>query len=74
MKNIFAKNKGVFMKNKKVASIQLDPMRETCDINERNNTWNIKAEPNKFDLFKSKATKTRGQSTGENPMQKAKQK
>ncbi|MBL7921466.1 MAG: M1 family metallopeptidase [Bacteroidia bacterium] len=61
-----------FMKNKKVASIQLDPMRETCDINERNNTWNIKAEPNKFDLFKSKAAKTRGQSTGENPMQKAK--
>jgi len=63
-----------FMKNKKVASIILDPMRETCDINERNNTWNIKAEPNKFDLFKSKATKTRGQSTGDNPMQKAKQK
>ena len=60
------------MKNKKVASIILDPMRETCDINERNNSWNIKAEPTKFDLFKAKAAKTRGQSTGDNPMQKAK--
>ena len=60
-----------FLKNKKVSSIQLDPYRETADINERNNTWNIKAEPSKYDLFKAKSSKTRGQSVGENPMQKA---
>lgn len=30
----------VFMKDKEVASIQLDPKRETADINESNNSWN----------------------------------
>jgi hypothetical protein len=59
-----------FLKSKKVASILLDPYRETADINEKNNTWNIKTEPNKFELFKSKAATARGQSTGQNPMQK----
>lgn len=63
-----------FLKTKKVASILLDPYKETADINERNNTWNIKAEPAKFDLYKAKAAAGRGQSTGQNPMQKAKQK
>lgn len=62
-----------FMKNKKVASIQLDPYKETCDINERNNSWNVSVEPSKFEVFKNKAA-VRGQSSGENPMQKAKQK
>jgi hypothetical protein len=62
-----------FLKSKKVASILLDPYKETADINEGNNTWNIKAEPNKFELFKSKTgAAVRGQSTGQNPMQKAK--
>ncbi len=63
-----------FLKNKKVASILLDPYRETADINEKNNTWNLKAEPGKFELFKAKAANGRGQSVGENPMQKAKAK
>lgn len=62
-----------FMKPGKVISIQLDPYRETCDINENNNTWNIMAEPGKFEVFKNK-TIIRGQSKGENPMQKAKSK
>ncbi|MES2681597.1 MAG: M1 family metallopeptidase [Bacteroidota bacterium] len=62
-----------FSKSRKVASILLDPYKETADINEGNNTWNIKAEPNKFDLFKSKTgAAIRGQSTGQNPMQKGK--
>jgi hypothetical protein len=60
-----------FLKNKKLASFQLDPMRETADINEKNNTWNIKTEASKFELFKSKSATVRGQSVGENPMQKA---
>lgn len=59
-----------FMKPKKVASVQLDPYKETCDINEKNNVWNINAEPGKFEVFKNK-TRVRGQSDGENPMQKA---
>jgi hypothetical protein len=65
-----------FLKSKKVAAIQLDPYRETADINEKNNTWNLKAEPNKFEVFKAKTVKRRrnNPSTGENPMQKAKQK
>ncbi|MGZ4044024.1 MAG: M1 family metallopeptidase [Bacteroidia bacterium] len=63
-----------FLKNKKVNSILLDPYKETADINEKNNTWNIKTEPGKFELYKAKASAGRGQSTGANPMQKARQK
>lgn len=64
-----------FLKSKKVASILLDPYRETADINEKNNTWNIKTEPGRFETFKAKTgAAARGQSTGENPMQKARKK
>jgi hypothetical protein len=62
-----------FMKNKKVASILLDPYRETGDIDEKNNAWNVKGEASKFELFKAKANTGRGQSTGGNPMQRAKE-
>lgn len=61
-----------FLKDKKVTSIILDPYRETADINEKNNYWNVKLEPSRFELFKTKAANARGQSVGENPMQKAK--
>ena len=54
----------------KVISILIDPYRETADINEKNNVWNIKLEPSKFDVFKSKSNNVRGQSSGKNPMQK----
>lgn len=64
-----------FMKDKEVASIKLDPMRETADINEGNNTWGATAvEPTRFQLFKQRQGAARGQSTGINPMQKAKEK
>ena len=61
-----------FLKNKEVASVKLDPMRETADINEKNNVWNISAEPSKFQLFKTRAGgNARGASSGlGNPMQK----
>ena len=62
-----------FVKTNKVMSIVLDPMRETADINEKNNVWNLKTEPSMFELFKAKSGSARGQSNGENPMQKAKQ-
>ena len=60
-----------FVKNKEVASIQLDPLRETSDINTSNNSWNKIAEPSRFSLFKQKTNAVRGQSEGINPMQKA---
>ena len=64
-----------FMKDKEVASIKLDPMRETADIDESNNTWgSITAAPSRFQVFKTKQGAARGQSTGINPMQKAKEK
>jgi hypothetical protein len=64
-----------FMKNKEVASIKLDPMRETADINEGNNSWGATtSEPNRFQVFKQKQAAVRGQSTGINPMQKAQEK
>lgn len=63
----------VFVKDKEVAGIKLDPMRETADINEGNNTWGDIPAPSKFQMFKAKQ-QVRGQSSGINPMQKAKEK
>ena len=63
-----------FLKEKEVASIQLDPMRETADINTDNNTWGTIAAPSRFQLFKQKQGSARGQSQGINPMQKSKEK
>lgn len=63
-----------FVKNKEVASIQLDPLRETADIDTGNNSWNKIPEPSKFTIFKQKAGAARGQSQGVNPMQKANEK
>ena len=61
-----------FMKDKEVASIRLDPMRETADIDESNNVWNTMPEPSKFQLFKARTgANARGASTGQgNAMQK----
>jgi hypothetical protein len=60
----------VFLTNKKAVSIKLDPMRETADIDESNNSWPNVAEPSKFTLFKTKSV-GRGQSIGLSPMQAA---
>ena len=62
-----------FMKDKEVASIKLDPMRETADINEGNNTWgSATAEPSRFQVYKQKqGGPARGSTTGPNPMQKS---
>lgn len=60
----------VFMTNKKAVKIQLDPMRETADIDTKNNNWpKVDEEPSKFGIYKAKAGAIRGQSTGLNPMQ-----
>ncbi|HSU51047.1 MAG TPA: M1 family metallopeptidase [Segetibacter sp.] len=64
-----------FMKDKEVGAIQLDPLRETADIDETNNTWGaVKTPPTRFELFKLKQSAGRGQSTGITPMQKAQEK
>jgi hypothetical protein len=57
----------VFLTSKKAVTIQLDPMRETADIDESNNKWPNVAAPSKFALFKSKGF-SRGQSIGLSPM------
>jgi hypothetical protein len=58
-----------FVKDKEVASVKLDPMRETADIDESNNSWGNIAAPSKFQLFKQK--KGVIPAPGINPMQKA---
>jgi len=62
----------VFAKDKEVASIRLDPYRETADIDELNNSWPRQAVPSKFELFRMEAP-ARGTSSGGNPMQRARQ-
>ena len=64
-----------FVKEKKVTGIRIDPLKETADVNENNNSWgNVPQEPSRFQVFKSRQNATRGQSTGINPMQKTKEK
>jgi len=63
----------VYLTNKKAVSIKLDPMRETADIDETNNSWPNVAEPSKFSLFKARNF-GRGQSMGLSPMQNAQNK
>lgn len=60
----------VFVKDKEVTAIRLDPYRETADIDEQNNQWPLKEMPSRFQLYKLKNA-GRGQSTGGNPMQRA---
>jgi hypothetical protein len=62
-----------FAKNKEVASIQIDPYRETADIDEKNNIWPKANTPSRFDVFKAK-TIGRGEGNENNPMQKAQKK
>lgn len=63
------KFKKVFIKDKEVAAIQIDPRRETADIDEYNNNWPVKELPSKFQLFKAAKQPARGASSGGNAMQ-----
>jgi hypothetical protein len=67
-----SKVKKAFLKDKEVASIKLDPMKETADIDESNNSWNTMPEPTRFKVFKQKQNVT--PAPGINPMQKAQEK
>ena len=67
----------VFMKDKEVASVRLDPMRETADIDESNNKWPAVPEPSKFTVFRQQGFGGPGGGGGagtKNPMQNAEQK
>jgi hypothetical protein len=66
----------LFMKDKEVVGIRLDPMKETADINEANGMWPVKEMPSKFQLFKGAAGLSgpgapRNSSGAANAMQKA---
>lgn len=60
----------VFIKDKEVTAIKIDPYRETADIDEGNNMWPVKELPSKFQLFKAAQGPARGASSGGNAMQK----
>jgi hypothetical protein len=59
-----------FSKDKEVASIIIDPYKETADIDLSNNSWPKEIIPSKFDLYKVK-TVGRGEGNENNPMQKS---
>ena len=64
-----------FIKNKEVASVTLDPYKETVDIDEANNSYGDSKpipEPSRFKVFKQKQNPTKA--TNINPMQKAMEK
>jgi hypothetical protein len=61
----------VFIKDKQVASISLDPNKETADINESNSMWPVKEMPSRFQLFSQPAAAGRGQSSVDNSMHRA---
>ncbi len=66
----------LFLTTKKAVSIVLDPMKETADIDESNNTWgNLSAEPSRFAIFKANAANPRNSAaTIKNPMQVSQEK
>ncbi len=59
----------VFVKDKEVTSIVIDPYKETADIDESNNNWPVKELPSRFKVFKKHK-----QAEQLNPMQKARKK
>ena len=60
----------VFVKDKVVDKVKLDPYKELADVDESNNSWPVQEEqPSRFQIFKSHKFPDI-----ENPMQKAKKK
>jgi hypothetical protein len=56
----------IFILDKEIANIILDPHLETADTDRNNNYWPSRIEPTRFQLFKQKERKK------ENTMQRAK--
>lgn len=61
------KFKKVFVKEKEVSGIVIDPFLETADIDPSNNNWPVREMPDRFQVFKANKMKEKL-----NPMQKAK--
>ena len=59
----------VFIKDKEVTAIRIDPYKETADINKANNNWPEIELPSRFQVFKKHKV-----DPGANPMQKARKK
>ena len=58
------KIKKIFILEKEVVNIKLDPFLETADVDMKNNYWPARNEPTRFQLFKQNEIKK------ENPMQR----
>jgi hypothetical protein len=59
------KIKKVFILDKELVNVKLDPFLETADVDLNNNYWPPRTEPTRFQLYK------RDEETLENPMQRA---
>ncbi|MEM1320818.1 MAG: M1 family metallopeptidase [Bacteroidota bacterium] len=59
----------VFVKDKEVSAIRVDPFKETADVDQNNNNWPVKQLPTRFQVYKRNKMKPQP-----NPMQKAKKK
>ena len=57
--------KKVFILDKEIVKVQLDPFLETADVNLNNNSWPARNEPTRFQIYKGKDR------NNENPMQRA---
>ena len=57
--------KKIFILDKEVSNVRLDPFLETADVDLNNNSWPARSEPTRFQIFKRNDIKK------ENPMQRA---
>jgi hypothetical protein len=56
----------VFVREKPVKAIEIDPFRETADAGLSNNSWPLRQVPSRFQVFKKHKIES-----GKNPMQRA---
>ena len=59
------KIKKIFILDKELSAVRLDPFLETADVDLNNNYWPPRNEPTRFQLYK------RSEGNSENPMQRA---
>jgi hypothetical protein len=62
----------VIVSQKEIVQFQVDPKRETADVDEENNYWPARNIPNKFELYQRKNSTPRGQSPADNEMSRNK--
>jgi len=58
----------VIISKKEIVQFQIDPKRETADVDEENNYWPPRNIPNKFELYQRRNSTPRGQSAADNEM------